>query len=318
MTALLVTAAACNSIYDDYDDCTLTYRLTFRYDYNSLYADAFAHEVSSVAVYAFDSTGVFVKEQTQSGDALAADGYYMPLDLDAGRYTLVAWCGLDDGSFSVPQLIAGTSTLDDLTCTLQRSNGVCDSRIAGLYHGLIDVELPVGVYGEYDYVMPLTKDTNHLRVILQHLSGDDVDVTRFSFSLDDDNGLMAYDNSLLADEDITYRAWSTETGSAGIDSDDGTVTSVKVAMADLSTARMTAGHKMYLTIRNDAGDVVVHVPFIDYALLVKSYYQSMTDQEFLDRLDEWTMTFFLDDDDRWIDTHIYINSWRVVLSDSTL
>ena len=30
------------------------------------------------------------------------------------------------------------------------------------------------------------------------------------------------------------------------------------------------------------------------------------------------MTFFLDEDDRWVDSFIYINSWKVVLQDSDL
>ncbi len=30
------------------------------------------------------------------------------------------------------------------------------------------------------------------------------------------------------------------------------------------------------------------------------------------------MVFFLDERDRWIDSYIYINSWRVVLQDTDL
>ena len=67
------------------------------------------------------------------------------------------------------------------------------------------------------------------------------------------------------------------------------------------------------------GRKVFSIPLIDYALLVKGYYnRSMDDQEYLDRQDEYNMTFFLDEDDRWVNSFIYINSWKVVLQDSDL
>ena len=40
----------------------------------------------------------------------------------------------------------------------------------------------------------------------------------------------------------------------------------------------------------------------------------MSDHEYLDRQDEYNMTFFLDEQNQWINSVILINSWRVVLS----
>ena len=34
--------------------------------------------------------------------------------------------------------------------------------------------------------------------------------------------------------------------------------------------------------------------------------------------DVYDMVFFLDEGDRWLDTYIYINSWKVVLQNSDL
>ena len=44
----------------------------------------------------------------------------------------------------------------------------------------------------------------------------------------------------------------------------------------------------------------------------------MDNQEYLDRQDEFNMTFFLDEDDRWVDSYIIINSWKVVLNNEDL
>lgn len=83
----------------------------------------------------------------------------------------------------------------------------------------------------------------------------------------------------------------------------------------------THREKMFLTIANkENGKTVARIPVIDYALLSKDYYEEeyshrMTGQEFLDREDDYVMTFFLDENNRWISSYILIHSWRVVPSD---
>ena len=63
----------------------------------------------------------------------------------------------------------------------------------------------------------------------------------------------------------------------------------------------------------------VEAPLIDYVLLVKSNYKShWGDQEFLDRQDEYNMTFFLDESGNWISSSIIVNSWRVVLNNQVI
>jgi hypothetical protein len=70
---------------------------------------------------------------------------------------------------------------------------------------------------------------------------------------------------------------------------------------------------------NSTGKVVFDVPVKDYALMVKGRENaSMPDQEYLDRQDEYNMTFFLDERDQWFNAYIYINSWMVVLQNSSL
>ena len=70
----------------------------------------------------------------------------------------------------------------------------------------------------------------------------------------------------------------------------------------------------------DTGEQIASVPIIQYALLSKEYYETayghkMTDQEFLDREDEYILTFFLDENMKWISSVIMIQSWRIVLHD---
>jgi phosphoglycerate dehydrogenase-like enzyme len=77
---------------------------------------------------------------------------------------------------------------------------------------------------------------------------------------------------------------------------------------------------LFLTphIAGSYGDEVVRLPLAEYALLVKGYYrEGMSNQEYLDRQDEYTLTFFLDEG-VWLDAYILINSWRVVVNNTEL
>lgn len=337
MTAMAVLPfiafVSCDSwLYEEEGDCSVYYRLKFRYDRNLKWADAFANEVSSVHLYAFDPSGVLVWQQEEQVESSAAENYSISLDLPAGDYRLLAWCGLrNDGeheeSFSVPEARVGETRIEQLQCMLNRkhdeSGAYSEAHLYRLFHGTLDVSLPVDDDGgSYDYTMSLTKNTNHVRVILQHLSGEDVNKTDFIFRINDENGLMAHDNELVTDENINYRPWDIQGVEAGIGKDDvRAINNVKGLVADFTVGRLIETHreKMILTITTVEGKTVARIPMIDYALMGKEYYEKeyrypMDEREFLDRLDECVMTLFLDDNHNWVSSVIQILSWRVVLS----
>lgn len=345
-TALL---SSCDGvIYEDLDPCSVNYALRFRWDYNMLFADAFKENVGSVAVYGFDSdTEKLAWVITEKGEALAADGYMMSLnEIKPGSYKVVAWCGLEnDGergeSFLVPDLVAGESTLSDLTCRMEREvreDGThhSSSDLYDLYHGSVEnVEIQSVTdpsnKGDHIYTVNLLKDTNSVRIILQQLSGNDIDADKFTYTIEESNGLLNHDNSLLDDETITYHPWQQKNGVASVLTPEESSTrglanplygdiptraegDVKVAIADLTMSRLIADRQSVLTVKNDEGATVARIPLTDYALLVKDRYtREMTDQEYLDRQDNYTLTFFLDANSNWLSASILINSWRVVL-----
>lgn len=328
LSACIVALHACNGlIYDDEGDCSVNYRVKFRYDYNMKYADAFAHEVNSVTLYLLDGNGRVVWQRTEQGEALTSGEYAMTVDVDPGEYSLLAWCGTTDkGSFSIPETTVGT----ELTCTLNRQHDTDGTAFVAedldrLFHGWLPQQTFSEVEGTYTYVVPLVKNTNNVRVVLQHLSGEAVDKDKFIFAIHDDNGRMDWDNALLPDEPITYYAWHTDAGEAGVDTrwqpgETETRAAFSAAIAELTVPRLMTGQETRLTVTNrETGKTVFSIPLIDYALLVKGFYnRDMDDQEYLDRQDEYDMVFFLDEGDRWADTYIYINSWKVVLQDTGL
>lgn len=332
--------ASCDSVIYDYEgDCDVKVLVKFRYDLNMKWADAFPSEVTSVHLYAFDKDGRLAWFNSESGKVLQTDGYAMELDLPAGDYHLLAWCGLDNPEsaarhFIVPEVTVGITTLEELTCRMEReydTDGACsDRRLLPLFHGVKDISIPNADNGEtFSYLVPLTKNTNHVRIILQHLNGNPVDVDSFTFFIEEENGLMAHDNKLLPDEKITYRPFHTGSGTASLGIDDypqqgkrnigskAAIESISVAIADLSIPRLIEDRKTYLSIHtaDEEKRLVARIPLTDYALLLKDGYEhEMTDQEYLDREDEYNLTFFLNEDDFWISSSIIINSWKLVFN----
>ena len=318
LVAVAAVSSSCDSaIYDYEGDCSVTYKMRFRYDHNMKYADAFAHEVKSVTLYAFDAAdGSLVYTKTESGDALAAEGYTMTLDgLPQGSYDFVAWGGTEGhDAYLLPDLTSRAASRNDVTCSLNvktDDNGLYLDRYLdpGLFHGRIADTQTLPELGEMVMTMPMVKNTNHLTVVLQHISGEAVKASDFNFRVvGARNAVMGHDNAIISDAEVTYHAWHTNDNSDN-------VTSVGAAVADISLGRLMEGDNPRLVItRADNGDTVLSIPLIDYLLLVKGHYNSgMSDQEYLDRQDVYNMTFFIDEGHRWINTHIYINSWRVVL-----
>ncbi|MCM1198227.1 MAG: FimB/Mfa2 family fimbrial subunit [Clostridium sp.] len=344
LLSLCLVAMACGVIYDDEGDCSVTYRVKFRYDWNLKYSDAFAHEVESVTLYLLDKDGNIVWQKTESGEALKDGDYAMTVDVEPGVYDMLAWCGTTDkGSFEIP---AGAKVREDLTCTLvQRTDSDGNSAdvrgdIDRLFHGWLPDQTFGETEGVYTYTVPLKKDTNNIRVVLQQLSGLPIDEDRFTFIVSAENGAMDWDNELMPDEHLDYYAWSTRSGTAGVDLGNGFVSSYSAVVAELTTARLmtrdnTASRRSVLTradenfpaekkmrlnvIDNETGKMIISIPLVDYALLVKGEYRKdMDDQEFLDRMDEYSIVFVLDEGWRWVNMSINIHSWKHVYQNASL
>ena len=334
--ALLLVCAAfalisCNTIFRDEGNCDVTYKLKFVYDYNMKWADATAHEVFSVKYYVFDNNGALVYTGLENGEKLVANNYVVELPLQPGDYRIVAWCGADNNPGDEHFTIAGGGTVtkeSDLTAYMRRiadpvEGSVSNVNLHPLYYGSMNLNLPdySKEGGEYVYTIHLMKDTNKIKIMLQQMSGENMDVKDFDFRITDANGYLAANNSLVEDVVINYLPWATYNGTAGIETkaDAGVITEITVAQAELTVNRLMVDHrnKMFLSVyRKSDGKKIISLPVIDYLLLAKSMeiQESISDQEYLDRQDEYSMLFFLDDGHRWLDSFIYINSWRIVFN----
>ena len=154
-------------------------------------------------------------------------------------------------------------------------------------------------YGVKTVVVPLTKNTNNVKVVIQNAIGVKLNATDFDFKIEDDNGWLAYDNSPVVDDSITYHPWSQYDGVVNSASEDNT--QVSAVVAEMTVNRLLASKHPRLKVYNNLNKkMVFSIPLIDYALLV-------------DRQDDYSFIFFVDDHLDWLSATIYVNSWRVVL-----
>ncbi len=319
---------ACESRLFDYEgDCNTYYKVKFRYDYNMKYADAFTNEVDYVTLYLLDENGMVVWQKTEEGDVLKSPDYEMEIDVAPGVYSMLAWAGTKDkDSWNIP---SGTKATE-MTRTLKDSRtddgqSYMDKDIDRLFHGWLGNQefKDLGdVGGTVNFTISLVKDTNHFMVVLQHIAGDvEMNKDDFEVYITDSNSKMNWDNTLIQSDPTKYYSWYKTEGVAGVNfGTESKATAFSAVIAELTIPRMVVGQRPTLTVYNVKKDeITLSIPVIDYAMLVMGYYnRDMDKQEYLDRQDEWQMVFFLDDGQRWIDTFIYINSWRVVLQNAEL
>lgn len=334
----IMSLTSCGMMTEEEPDCNPYYKVRFRFDRNMLYADAFSTQVGEVDLYVFDTDGKLVWQGHEEGQKLASEDYLMDLPVKPGRYDLIAWCRKRHADAADFRLSGGDSpkTKEDLRMMMERERdgeiAYSETDLHALFHGEKDnVELPDS-WGTHMVTMPLTKDTNCIRIMLVHLSGKEIKRDDFDFKITDSSGYLDHDNTMLEDEPVEFRSWSKTEGLASMilpvvpDGNRSASQSLTRASqihsltAEMTTSRLQTSHKPILTItRKSDGEKVVEIPIIDYFMMVKGqYHHDMEDDEYLDRQDEYNMTFFMLDDGSWYKAVIDILSWRVVLQGADL
>lgn len=311
----IVSAMITGCVREDLDECKNTYDLRLVFDRNMLYTDAFASQVRSVDVKVFDSsTGREVYSCADSGAALEAADYRVALPIPPGTYDILCWAGMAEGD-SFGHALPAADMLQQQSVTLNTENGVSSRRLNNLYHGLSrGVTFVSGNSLGHDQnqtaTVYLTKNTNRVCVMLHNLDGTELDESGFTFSITSGNALMNFDNTLDPAGRVTYRPWhvtpimlETETKSEPVQS---------ALAAEISMARLVPDGNSRLDVYRTAdGERIISVPLERNLLLYKGEYHSMmSDAEYLDRQDDYTITFILDRNNNWDRAAmIYINNW---------
>lgn len=333
-----VTMSGCSMVTDDMQPCPAQLRLRFVYDYNIKFADAFANEVTSVNVWAFDDKGNFVWSGSAAGETLSDGNFYLDVPLPEGRYDFVSWCGLlDNTTFRLATYEPTSKEELKMTLeTLENAGGqLSENRLSPVFHGYVsDALYEIDPLRPVDKVVTLSlmKDTKDIRIMLQHLDGSAIENRDFTVRITDANKNLDWNNDLLPSPTVYYKPWAVKYGetSAPDGAGDGgtrsgftcgsrTVTTVASLLFELSTSRLMVNSNAVLTVHRNSDDTdIIRIPLIDYLLLVRGHYfnkqgQEIGEQEYLDRQDDYSMVFFIDKNSNWyMAAGIYINNWAVV------
>lgn len=311
-------------VTDDLQECPNEYNLRIVYDRNMLNADAFASQVKSVDIQVFDhATGRPVYHHTESGQALASGSYNVKLPIPPGTYDILCWAGLNEGkAFSYSN--AGSEALTEQGMSLNTIGDISKSRLNDIFHGLLTSATfidnnTIGSREPQAQTVYLTKDTNRVNVVLLNLDGTEMKDGDFTYSITSSNGDMAYDNSLTSTRRVTYNPWAiTPIVSVTPDKTEskaGTTATQSGLAAEFSMSRLTPGSSSRLdVIRNEDGKTIISVPLEANLLLYKgAFYDYMSNEEYLDRQDDYTITFILDAKNNWDRAAmIYIQDWATL------
>ncbi|MCD8136310.1 MAG: FimB/Mfa2 family fimbrial subunit [Parabacteroides gordonii] len=293
--SLIMTS--CDSFNEDLPECRLYVK--FKYDYNMEFTDAFHSQVDKVEFYVFDREGKFLFKQAEEGSALGTGSYLMAVALPVGEYQFMAWAGARD-SYDITSLQAGVSSIEDLQLQLKREASlIIDKELEPLWYGEINKVDFTGTTDQTE-VINLIKDTNKVRFVFQGKNDEfwGVDVNAYDYEIIESNGYLAHDNSLLKDDNISYRPYYIEQKnlSAGI--------------VELNTMRFLEDRNARFVVTEKAtGKRVFNINLTDFLVMTKIEGHNMTPQEYLDRESEYKIVFFFADNDPWLALQININGW---------
>lgn len=317
---ICASALLSGCVYDDFKECPNEYSLRLVYDRNMLGADAFASQVKSVDIKVFDhTTGQQVYHHTEQGSALAASGYNVALPVPPGSYDILCWGSMAEGeSFGYADPRAEVLEHHNVILNTEEGN-VSRSRLNNLFHGLTTATFTDnndrGYFVPQSATLYLTKNTNRVNIILLNLDGRELAEDNFDMTIASRNGEMAADNSLGAQRRVTFKPWSITPILSETDDGARAVTQSGLS-AEFSLARLTAttSASRLDVVRKSDGERIISIPLERNLLLYKGAFHSyMADDEFLDRKDDYTITFILDKNNNWNSAAmISINGWATL------
>lgn len=326
----LPMVACTDWIKDDLDDCPTGCYVHFRVaddlaKIGKTGIEGFAGEVSHITLFVFDNEGYFVESCSELDR-----NFDMNITLEPGKYQMMAWAGLTDTNYRLPALTKGSTTLQEVILSLQRDEeNRQNSYLTPLWHGA-PVQTEVREAEMNEITIEMMKNTNTFVTILQDTSGKPLEGDTYSYEIVADNGRMAYDNTVLADDAISYGSYLVETANVDASAEEGMedAVSLSVARAELNTLRlMTDRPARFVVTEKATGRKILNINLTQYLLLTREQYEGkighrLTDQEYLDYEDHYSIVFFLsptgEAESPYLCLSLKINGWIVRLNDNII
>ena len=307
--------SSCNWVNDDLSDCPSGTWLKISYTYNILDVDAASPQVSDITILAFDKDDKYV-DRVDVDSITLHQGYCMVrVPFPEGTYRLLIWGGTSNHMYQLPNLKAGQTERRSLNISLACDNkNQSNKKLNALFYSSLE---NITISQKYQVITAnLVKDTNYFSCILQDEANAPLSQEDFSFTLESANGIIDYTNTPVGTTPVYYLPYQKEVAVMS--------EQTPVIHARLNTLRIMKGDQTTLSIKHiPSGQNILRLPLTQYLLLSKIYNDigEMSDQEYLDRQDSYTLLFFIQPSDTGI-PHIcprmQVNGWIIRLNNSEL
>lgn len=303
---------SCSMFHDDLDPCKQKVNFNIVFDKNMQGLDQFDSKVHCAKVLLYDNEGNFYGEYDyDKTDKLS-------LMLPPGDYHAIAYGGVSctesDVVFNIPTSDNHHFTTLETSIKGTRSTEVSKD-LHDYFHALGDLLVKSLDYGEVNHTFHLTKNTNRFRLELMYTDGRKINANNFKVYLTADNAVTDHANNVIKQgSDVVYRNYQ-----SGNEQTDVVIDGNKAwhSWFEIATGRLTEDTNVRLHIDRAAWpDVFVDMPLLEYLKEVKK--KELSDaslQEYLDRQDEWTLTFTIEPDiDQFTVVSLKINNWNMVIN----
>ena len=314
---LTLGLVSCEYIHEDLQPCD--HYLHFTYTHNMKFADAFQHELvcqekaKTAELFIFDGDGKFLSSQSLSTETLQENR--IRLNLDPGKYKLLAWAGLNDTDYTWTKPAAGES-MDEWLMSVRQDKGVVARELSGLFQGTLELTIPSG--GETDTEFPLVKNTNKIRLaLIDANSGTGLQADDFTILATTHNGDLNAQNQPVADEAVLWKPYLQQVETVA-DTEGGTA--MQAVVAELNTMRLMESSQTSLQLLHKGEEApFLQVDLTDFLLLTQMESHDLDAQEYLDRQDEYTIVVYLDIvDGKAHCLEVIVNDWTIRLDDVNL
>lgn len=314
---LTLGLVSCEYIHEDLKPCD--HYLHFTYTHNMKFADAFQHELvcqeeaKTAELFIFDGDGKFLSSQSLPTETLQENR--IRLNLDPGKYKLLAWAGLNDTDYTWTKPAAGES-MDEWLMSVRQDKGVVARELSGLFQGTLELTIPSG--GETDTEFPLVKNTNKIRLaLIDANSGTGLQADDFTILATTHNGDLNAQNQPVADEAVLWKPYLQQVETVA-DTEGGTA--MQAVVAELNTMRLMDGSQTSLQLSHKGEEApFLQVDLTDFLLLTQMESHDLDAQEYLDRQDEYTIMVYLDIvGGKAHCLEIIVNDWTIRLDDVNL
>lgn len=320
VSAIAMSLTSCDAVFDDLEPCRTGAEMRFIFEYNLENSNSFHSNVDCLSVFIYDSEGRYVTTLRETSERLADEKWRLSVELPEGDYRAVVYGGMecDAASFGQVETPGAETRHDALQVRLKQEH--VGKRLHDHYHGAVDFTVKNDGDEEFDRVtVPMTRTTNHFRILMQNLSGEPLSGEDFDFYITEDNSLLDNTNVPVATGIPTvYTPWDRgvveeRLGTGRADDD---VPVIKMGYAELSTSRVYIPNKPVIRIDDhETGRNIATLPLTYYLAASQSSASSWSDQEYIDRGRDWVLTFFLQEDGTWFRSYIMVNGWTVRINE---